>query len=126
MSQVQVIELLEKARAKGEDKYQVLYETGGFDTSKYHLVCSKDIDQVLALLKKQPPAGEFTKAMREKYKYAIKKNLCVYAGAYEESLKIIDASEARVKGLLDACELHKKVVIEGYGNTFWMANYSDM
>ncbi len=65
----EAIELLEKARAKGEDKYQVLYETGGFDTSKYHLVCSKDYDQALAILE-QPKCKTcgFTPETRDFYK----------------------------------------------------------
>lgn len=28
--------------------------------------------------------------------------------------------------LLAACERHKKIVVEGYGNTVWDANYADM
>ena len=59
----EAIKLIEKARAKGEDKYQVLYETGGFDTSKYHLVCSEDIDQALDKLREKPkPTPELEKS----------------------------------------------------------------
>ena len=45
---------------------------------------------------------------------------------YDKLLALVQASEASRKELLVACEKHKKVHIESYGNTSWMANYSDM
>lgn len=52
------------------------------------------IKLALTLLKQQPKAGEFTKKMREKYKYAIDNKLCVSAVVYEEALKRLDTAEA--------------------------------
>lgn len=60
---------------------------------------------LLDILKQQPTAGEFTKELREKYKYAIKEKLCVYAGAYEKVLDRLDRAEEISKDLLPACEM---------------------
>lgn len=52
------------------------------------------IDQALTLLKQQPTAGEWTKLMRERYKYSIDKKLCVSAKVFEEACDRLDRAEA--------------------------------
>ncbi len=79
---------------------------------------------------KDQPSSEFTKKFRELIKLSeehLSDNKIGRLQTYgKEACKIIDTSEASRKELLEAGKAHKKVVIEGYGNTFWMSNYSDM
>ena len=111
----EAIELVEKIKARG------IFDRGAIN----------QLDQLLALLKEQPPASDFTKVQR----LAIESCEASYEGdewlpiglqRLDEAYDSSDASEASRKALLATCEKHKKVHIESYGNTSWMANYSDM
>jgi hypothetical protein len=43
-----------------------------------------------------------------------------------KSMEEITGLQQQRDDLLAACENHKKMVIEGYGNISWMTNYKDM
>ncbi len=43
-----------------------------------------------------------------------------------EHSKVIDALTLQRDALLAACERHKEITVNSYGNTVWDANYSDM
>ena len=98
----EIIDLLEKAK---ESNNTVFRNLSGIKPYSSDVECTGSfINQTIDLLKQQPTASEFTKKMREKYKYAIDNKLCVSSVVYEESLARLDRAEPINKDLLEALE----------------------
>ena len=77
------------------------------DGTSHYKVNPHIFHQAFAKLKEEPEQGEFTKEMREKYKYAIKNKLTIHISAYVKALNVIDRLGDENKKLIEGQKVRK-------------------
>lgn len=84
---------------------QLMQQTDSYPKLIRCMICGKGKPKEISCPDcQQPTAGEWTKLMRERYKYAIDKKLCVSAVVFKEACDRLDRAEAINKDLLEALE----------------------